>query len=289
MTNSGKFYTIGQISHLSNLSVKTLRFYDQKGLLQPEIRDKENNYRYYSEKQLLQILVLKGLKSLGFSLDEIRNFNLKKDLFLLQQQLEAKKNELEANIANLKVQLQTTIDNYNKVIAGATLLNAYKNVNIDDYTYDIEVIEIPKCNYVSTRYRSNCIASELFLERFAEIMNIKDKHHLHSTEPLFAIFHDHYLAQFSSKDTQIDLEVCMPVLEEKNVSPEINIFGGFTGATTIHVGGYPKGISAYMALIEWIDNNDLEISGSAIEQYIVGPNHTDNEEDFVTRIIFPVQ
>ena len=51
-----KVYTIGEIADLFHMSTKTLRFYEDKGLLEPEGRDEENGYRYYNKKQILQII-----------------------------------------------------------------------------------------------------------------------------------------------------------------------------------------------------------------------------------------
>lgn len=47
-------YKIGEFSTLSFLTIKTLRFYDEEGILIPSFRD-ENNYRYYSEEDLEKI------------------------------------------------------------------------------------------------------------------------------------------------------------------------------------------------------------------------------------------
>ena len=43
-----KYFTIGEISKLFNLPIKTLRYYDERGLVKPAYINKENNYRYYS-------------------------------------------------------------------------------------------------------------------------------------------------------------------------------------------------------------------------------------------------
>ncbi|WP_232220571.1 MerR family transcriptional regulator [Legionella tunisiensis] len=45
-------YTVKQLAKLSNVSPRTLRFYDEIGLLKPAYYG-DNNYRYYEEEQLL--------------------------------------------------------------------------------------------------------------------------------------------------------------------------------------------------------------------------------------------
>ena len=66
-------YKIGEFSKLTGLSNKTLRFYDEIGLLKPSRIDSFTNYRYYDEKDLEIYRKIIYLKSLGFSLVEIKD------------------------------------------------------------------------------------------------------------------------------------------------------------------------------------------------------------------------
>ena len=63
---------IGELAKLSNLSVDTIRFYEKKGLLDPQlIHRHENNYRNYSEACLERLKLIQQAKRLGFTLSEI--------------------------------------------------------------------------------------------------------------------------------------------------------------------------------------------------------------------------
>ena len=66
------YFTIGEISKLSSISLKTLRYYDEIGLLKPKYVNKENNYRYYSIEQLTTIDLIKLFKSTGMALALIK-------------------------------------------------------------------------------------------------------------------------------------------------------------------------------------------------------------------------
>lgn len=68
-----RLYTIGEMAKIANISVRTLRYYDEMGIIVPEVRDENTNYRYYSNTQMLQLQILKELRALDFSLDEIKN------------------------------------------------------------------------------------------------------------------------------------------------------------------------------------------------------------------------
>ncbi len=65
-----KLYTAGEIAKLTGVSLRTIRFYDEKGLLKP-VAHSEAGYRYYDRdcvEKLQRILILKYL---GFSLHQI--------------------------------------------------------------------------------------------------------------------------------------------------------------------------------------------------------------------------
>lgn len=66
------YYRIGEFSALSGVSVKTLRFYDERGLLRPAAVDGRTRYRLYSAAQLEMLASILALKDLGVSLAEIR-------------------------------------------------------------------------------------------------------------------------------------------------------------------------------------------------------------------------
>ena len=63
---------IGDFSRLSRVTVKTLRFYDETGLLKPVQLDSSTGYRYYSVEQLTRLNRILAYKDLGFSLEQIR-------------------------------------------------------------------------------------------------------------------------------------------------------------------------------------------------------------------------
>ena len=66
-------YRIGEFADLSGVSAKTLRFYDEVGLLRPASVDPRTGYRYYVPKQLEELASIIALKDIGLSLAEVRN------------------------------------------------------------------------------------------------------------------------------------------------------------------------------------------------------------------------
>jgi DNA-binding transcriptional MerR regulator len=65
-------FKISEFSRLSQVSMKTLRYYDQIGLLKPASTDPLNGYRYYTTEQLFRLNRILAFKDLGLTLEQIR-------------------------------------------------------------------------------------------------------------------------------------------------------------------------------------------------------------------------
>lgn len=63
-------YTVKKLSEISGVTIRTLHFYEEAGLLKPAYYG-ANGYRYYEEKELLQLQQILFFKELGFTLKQI--------------------------------------------------------------------------------------------------------------------------------------------------------------------------------------------------------------------------
>jgi DNA-binding transcriptional MerR regulator len=106
-------YTIGDLAREFDVTLRTLRFYESKGLLKPR---REGMARYYSDEDRERLaLILQG-KRLGFTLSEIReliashkgrtgatNLHLSREQCLAQiKLLEKQKRDIEAALTELR-------------------------------------------------------------------------------------------------------------------------------------------------------------------------------------------
>src|ERR1700733_13441207 len=64
-------FSIGEFARLGGVSARTLRHYDQIGLLRPAAVDQDTGYRGYSAAQLGQLNRIMALKELGLSLTQV--------------------------------------------------------------------------------------------------------------------------------------------------------------------------------------------------------------------------
>lgn len=99
---------IKEFAELTEVSVRTLHYYDEIGLLKPDNVDKENGYRYYGEPAFEKMLEILFLRELGFSLKNIKEILSspdydKKEAFRKQKELlKLKKEKIEQMISVLE-------------------------------------------------------------------------------------------------------------------------------------------------------------------------------------------
>ncbi|WP_235003461.1 MerR family transcriptional regulator [Blastococcus haudaquaticus] len=70
-TPRGELMQIGQVAERTGLSLRTIRFYEENGLVIPTARS-EGGFRLYSENDVSRLEVIKRMKPLGFTLEEMQ-------------------------------------------------------------------------------------------------------------------------------------------------------------------------------------------------------------------------
>ena len=84
-----KYISITELAKLRKVSSETLRYYDRVGLLKPAYIDPQTRYRYYTIRQSEELGVIRELRDLGMSVQEIQNYlegcNLQKSVKMLAQ------------------------------------------------------------------------------------------------------------------------------------------------------------------------------------------------------------
>lgn len=93
---------INEVEHIVGLSKKSIRYYEENGLLNPK-RNKENDYRIYTEEDINKLKIIKFLRELGVPIKELKQLN--DGTLLLQECMEdriKKINEEEKNYNKVK-------------------------------------------------------------------------------------------------------------------------------------------------------------------------------------------
>lgn len=103
-----KFYKTGEVAKLANLTIRTIRYYDQIDLLKPSKID-DNGYRLYTPSDLIKLQKITSLKQMGFSLENIKSMTISDSYLSLQKALRMQKDLVDKQIENLNV-LSTMLD-----------------------------------------------------------------------------------------------------------------------------------------------------------------------------------
>src|ERR1700685_488426 len=98
-------YTVRQLAAMSGVSVRTLHFYDETGLLRPS-RLGEKGYRFYEEPQLLTLQQILFYRELGFELKQIKQILGRSD-FKKAAALQSHRKFLQKNLARTRRLIET--------------------------------------------------------------------------------------------------------------------------------------------------------------------------------------
>jgi DNA-binding transcriptional MerR regulator len=71
MPDRGQMLQIGEVAERVGLSLRSVRFYEESGLLTPAART-DGGFRLYTAEQVERLLLIKRMKPLGFSVEEMR-------------------------------------------------------------------------------------------------------------------------------------------------------------------------------------------------------------------------
>jgi len=98
-------YTVKQVAAMSGVSVRTLHFYDETGLLKPAYHG-ANGYRFYEEPQLLTLQQILFYRELGFELKQIQRILGQAD-FEIVAALQSHRKVLEKNLIRTRTLIET--------------------------------------------------------------------------------------------------------------------------------------------------------------------------------------
>lgn len=100
-------YTVKQVAQMSGISVRTLHFYDELGLLKPAFYG-DNGYRFYEEAQLLTLQQILFYRELGFDLGQIKRTVGRAD-FEKAVALESHRELLRLKLARTRELIETVV------------------------------------------------------------------------------------------------------------------------------------------------------------------------------------
>jgi effector-binding domain-containing protein/DNA-binding transcriptional MerR regulator len=267
---------IGDFSKLSRVSIKTLRYYDEMGLLKPIEIDRFTGYRYYSVSQLPRLNRILALKDMGFSLEQVAQvLNEGVSIEQLRGMLRLKRAELQQQIADEQAQLARVEARLNDIAMEGTMPD-----------YDVVIKQVGPQLVASVRDTLPSYPAVGSL--FDEVYGYLARSGVNGFAAVgAAIWHDD-----EYKTSDIDGEAAVFLKQPIPEGGRVKVYElpGATMASVVHKGAYNTFNRAYEAVLRWIEANGYRITAPSREVYLycTQPVRQD-DESYVTEIQFPVE
>ncbi|MBD1922557.1 MerR family transcriptional regulator [Funiculus sociatus GB2-A5] len=121
---------VGDLAKQTGVSVRTLHYYDEIGLLSPSRRT-ETGYRLYIEDDIIRLQQIVSLRQIGFSLEQIRE--------CLEQSQFSPHHVVQLHLSKLKEQMELQQQLYARLEAIAAHLQSAETISIEEFIQLIEV------------------------------------------------------------------------------------------------------------------------------------------------------
>lgn len=265
---------IGEFSKLNQVTIKTLRHYEEVGLLIPFEIDEWTGYRYYSVEQIGIMNSIIYLKRLGFSLEEIKG--------MFEEGLTSPTSDMIEQKLSACMQEQKALSwRQNE------LIELKKHIKNKSQMEKITIKSLPAVIVASHRRIINSY-QELF-ELCPNVIGPEmARLGCECPEPGYCFTIDHN-KEYCESD--IDIEYCEAVTEKKQDSELIKFKELAVVPEAIcysHYGSYEKFPQSWKKLYEYMEANNYVIADFPRFCYIDGIWNKENQEEWLTEIQVPV-
>lgn len=265
---------IGEFSRMMQVTVKTLRHYEQKGLLLPDEVDEWTGYRYYTIDQMQRLNSIRDLQRLGFSLDEIR------DLYE-DTSHEPSLHQLDGKIQDTECQLRVLMERRAQLLHWR---DSIKNIKTME---KFSIQSLPSIIVASHREiipHYGMIGDMCCNKIGPEMQRLGCK-----CPPPGYCFTIEHNEEYSP--TNIDIEYCEQV-EEMGQDSAIIQFKTLPAVPTAvcmkHYGPYDRFYQSYTELFKYIDEKGYKITGRPRCSYVDGIWNQEDPEKWLSIIQVPV-
>ncbi len=273
---------IGDFSQLGQVSVRTLRLYDELGLLKPTHIDKFTEYRYYAMEQLPRLNRILALKDLGFSLEQIAHLiNEPLSAEQLQGMLMLKQGEIEREVQDAQSRLARV---------AARLRQIEREGGQPVYEVVLKKTELQSIASLRRVVPTMDEMAPMRCAMYTELYQQLTHQHIEPLEPEFALYH-------GTEFTEVDIDMEAAVSIEGDTSgptgesllvralPAVE-----TMASVVHTGRFMDVCDAIVALYAWVGSNRQTAAGPYREIHLFGrENDWHDYNNVVVEVQLPVK
>lgn len=265
-------FRIGEFSKMGMTTVKTLRYYDEVGLLTPKVVDDFTGYRFYDTGQLFQLHRIQALRQVGLSIDEIKRIVSGDDAAHILIRRAA---ELEEDITDQQTQLSRI----------KFILQGKQEELLMSYSTTIK--ELPACIVYSKEmtipspdayFTLIPALGKQVMEHYPDLKCAKPEY-------CYTVNLDHGYKEFDNR-----IEYCEAVTEMKPDFDDV-VFKeapAVTVASVMHKGSYDELPSAYAFIFKWIEENGYNVADMPRTSYIDGVWNKSSEAEWLTEVQVPI-
>lgn len=263
-------YLINQVSKITGLTKKALRYYDEQNILSPSCRDDENGYRWYSEDDVKKAHLIQMLRKFDFSISEIKDtLNVAQSEEDLSYVLKEKIENIENHIAKEKA----LIRDIKKELEPMFSESGEKN-------YVITIEDIAPVTVAGLRIKDGYDQVGKYIPKL--LKEVKGD----ANGNIFNCYYDEDCVETA------DMEICVPV--RKMVSGNgvsSRKLPSVKAVCTTHYGSYDTLKYAYKELFRYVNEKNIHLLIPSREEYIKGPGmiFKGNPEKYITKIILPFE
>lgn len=274
MSNKTKL-KIGEFSQMMQVTVKTLRHYEQKGLLLPDEVDEWTGYRYYSIGQMQKLNIIRDLQRLGFSLDEIKELYDENEHIPSVEQLTEKIEETELQLKKLKTRRERLLH----------WRNSRQNINkMEKFSIQsLPAIIVASHREIIPNYEA--LGPLCYSVIGPEMQRLGCK----CPPPGYCFTMEH---NQEYTPTNIDIEYCEQV-EEMGVDSNLIQFKKMEAVPVAicmkHYGPYDRFYESYVELFKYIEEKGYKICGNPRCCYVDGAWNQEDPEKWLSIIQVPVE
>ncbi len=270
------YLKIGEFARIGQVSIQTLRYYDDLGLIKPVKVDVLSGYRYYTLDQLPQLNQILALKELGFSLEQVTHLvQQNPSPAELRRMLELKRSEVSE-------QIQVELDRLERLNGRLHMMEQADAA----LNYEVVIKHIPAVGVAAVRGLIPSYWDEGPL--WNQLIAPMQQQGIDPCAPCISIYH--------AAEPAIDVEVCAPITapdrDRLKDSPLIlrELPCMQNAACTIHHGAFTGLSTAYASLLKWVDANHYQVAGPDREVFLRLPTGDPygNDPTAITELQIPV-
>ena len=267
---------IGEFARVGQVSIATLRHYDQCGLLKPNALDPDTGYRYYSLDQLARLNRILALKDLGFPLEQITRL-LEEDLSM---------DQLRGMFTLKQAQTQHLIDTEQARLR--RIAARLRQIEQEGIMPAYEVILKQVDPLLVASIRAIIPMGEDLGQSFATIDTYLDQQSVQHAQPVILLLHSRYEWHDDGMAIDVETAVPLPTALPGNEQISIRTLPGGLMACTVHIGDDLSIGRAHAALSRWVKDNGYQIIGPPRQVHLQRAEHLDPGQ-YVTEMQIPVE